>query len=91
MWRLTAAWRRAAQGEVVYTYVGDIVVSVNPFKNTGCVGKEIRKRYKGGKAASLPPHIYALVDATFNQAMPARCRLPLFALCTRAPRQLVTK
>ena len=27
------------QCEVVYTYVGDIVVSVNPFKNTGSVGK----------------------------------------------------
>ena len=27
------------QTEVVYTYVGDIVVSVNPFKNTGGVGK----------------------------------------------------
>ena len=24
--------------EIVYTYVGDIVVSVNPFKNVGCVG-----------------------------------------------------
>jgi len=30
--------------EVVYTYVGDIVVSVNPFKNVGCVGKSIRNK-----------------------------------------------
>ena len=29
-------------------YVGDIVVSVNPFKNVGCVGKSIRNRYKKG-------------------------------------------
>ena len=32
------------QGEVVYTYVGDIIVSVNPFKNVGCVGKQIRSK-----------------------------------------------
>ena len=32
------------QGEVVYTYVGDIIVSVNPFKNVGCVGKGIRSK-----------------------------------------------
>ena len=27
------------KAELMYTYVGDIVVSVNPFKNTGCVGQ----------------------------------------------------
>ena len=50
--------------EMVYTYVGDIVVSVNPFKNTGCVGTNIRAKYKGGQRSHLPPHIYALVDQT---------------------------
>ena len=53
-------------GEVVYTYVGNIVISVNPFCNTGCVGRGIRKRYKGCKSPqNLPPHIYALVDGTY--------------------------
>ena len=33
--------------EIVYSYVGDIIVSLNPFKNTGCVGKSIRQKYKG--------------------------------------------
>ena len=32
--------------EIVYTYVGDIVVSVNPFKNVGCVGKSPIRRHK---------------------------------------------
>ena len=50
--------------EMVYTYVGDIVVSVNPFKNTGCVGTNIRAKYRGGQRTHLPPHIYALVDQT---------------------------
>ena len=51
---------------MVYTYVGDIIVSVNPFKNTGCVGSAIRAKYKGGSRSHLPPHIYALVDQTYN-------------------------
>ena len=46
--------------------MGDIVVSVNPFKNTGSVGKAIRAKYKGGSRTHLPPHIYALVDQTYN-------------------------
>ena len=56
--------------EIVYTYVGDIVVSVNPFKNVGCVGKAIRNRYKKGGAQNaqlLMPHVYHLVDQTYAQ------------------------
>ena len=60
---------RRFKGEVVYTYVGDIVVSLNPFKNVGCVGKAIRGRYKSGNRQSLPPHIYSLVGQTFGQMM----------------------
>ena len=59
--------KKRFKGEVVYTYVGDIIVSVNPFKNVGAVGKAIRAKYKGGKADKLPPHIYALVDATYSE------------------------
>jgi myosin heavy subunit len=56
------------QSELVYTYVGDIVLSVNPFKNVGCVGKAIRARYMASHSQSaLPPHIYALVHMAYNQ------------------------
>jgi myosin heavy subunit len=51
----------------VYTYVGDIVVSVNPFKNTGCYGKAIRAKFKGGVRRTLPPHIYALVEHAYGE------------------------
>ena len=44
-------------GEVVYTYVGDIVVSLNPFKNVGCVGKAIRARYKLTLQSSAVPEL----------------------------------
>ena len=58
-----------SQCEIVYSYVGDIVISVNPFKNVGNVGKAIRAKYKGASRASVPPHIYALVDHAYNEMM----------------------
>ena len=33
--------KKRFKGEIVYTYVGDIIVSVNPFKNVGAVGRAI--------------------------------------------------
>ena len=59
--------------EVVYTYVGDIVVSVNPFKNVGNTGKAIRNKYKGGSRTALPPHIYARVPRR-GQSGGTRCK-----------------
>jgi len=55
--------------EVVYTYVGDIVISVNPFKNVGNVGKAIRAKYKSASRTTLPPHIYSLVDHSYNEML----------------------
>lgn len=67
--------RKRFAAEIVYTNVGDIIVSVNPFKNTGCVGKAIRQRYQGNPQKSkLPPHIYALVDDTYRQVRHLRRR-----------------
>ena len=69
-WSLLASQPPAAerwQFELVYTYVGDIVVSVNPFKNTGCYGKAIRSKFKGGVRRTLPPHIYALVEQAYGE------------------------
>ena len=57
------------ESELVYSYVGDIIVSVNPFKNVGCVGKAIRSKYRGAARHELPPHIYSLVDICFSRLM----------------------
>ena len=59
-----------AQYELVYTYVGDIVISVNPFKNTGCYGKSIRAKFKGASRRTLPPHIYALARTAGGRGPP---------------------
>jgi len=64
---ILATLNKRFMGEVVYTYVGDIIVSVNPFKNVGCVGKAIRAKYKGAQKNKLMPHIYQLVDQTYSQ------------------------
>lgn len=29
--------------DLVYTYVGDVLISVNPFKNTGIYNSELKK------------------------------------------------
>ena len=58
--------------EAVYTYIGDIVVSVNPFKDTGNSTPDVQQRYvkafqQRESPTKLPPHIYMLVGQAYAQ------------------------
>ncbi|XP_033099808.1 unconventional myosin-XVI-like [Anneissia japonica] len=51
----------------IYTYVGDILISVNPFKDLPVYSKSISKQFEGIQDRSkLSPHIYAVADRAFQ-------------------------
>ncbi|GAB0099464.1 Neither inactivation nor afterpotential protein C [Sergentomyia squamirostris] len=52
----------------IYTYIGDILLAVNPFANVGLYGNNYQKRYSGSVRSENPPHIYAIADAA-HQAL----------------------
>eukprot|EP00117_Sycon_ciliatum_P037106 scpid24935/ scgid27816/ Myosin-IIIa len=54
------------QRDVIYTYVGDILVAINPFKQLKIYDRESVTKYKRTKKALLPPHIYAIADAAYS-------------------------
>ncbi|KNC53121.1 uncharacterized protein AMSG_09426 [Thecamonas trahens ATCC 50062] len=57
--------RYKAQPMQFYTYVGDILVVVNPMADMGVSGEETKATYAGlpFRDASAPPHIYAVAEA----------------------------
>ncbi|CAH3188478.1 unnamed protein product [Porites evermanni] len=54
--------------DVIYTYVGDILIAVNPFKQLDIYHKNIAAKYKMTQKSFQPPHIFAIADAAY-QAM----------------------
>ncbi|XP_067852304.1 myosin-IIIa-like [Heptranchias perlo] len=52
----------------IYTYVGDILIAVNPFQKLDIYSSEHSKLYIGAKCTANPPHIFAVADVAF-QAM----------------------
>ena len=59
------------------TYVGSILVSVNPYKPLQIYAGEVLRAYQHNKLADLPPHVFALADEA------------LFSLLRRHPRQCI--
>ncbi|KAG7231250.1 hypothetical protein INR49_012081 [Caranx melampygus] len=50
----------------IYTYVGDILIAVNPFHKMEMYAPEHTKMYIGAKRTANPPHIFAVADIAYQ-------------------------
>ncbi|KAG7487450.1 hypothetical protein MATL_G00023560 [Megalops atlanticus] len=52
--------------EQIYTYVGDILIAVNPFHKVDLYLPQFSKMYIGAKRTANPPHIFAVADIAYQ-------------------------
>ena len=60
--------RRFSQGRI-YTYVGEILISVNPFRFFPMYNPKFINAYTNRNLGSLPPHIFAIADVAFHRML----------------------
>ncbi|KAM8828044.1 unconventional myosin-Ih [Spinachia spinachia] len=58
--------RKRFHEDLIYTYIGTLLVSVNPYKELNVYSKKQMDTYMGVNFFELPPHIYALADNVFR-------------------------
>ncbi|XP_071987610.1 myosin-IIIb-like isoform X2 [Engystomops pustulosus] len=50
----------------VYTYIGDILIAVNPLQTLPLYGSEVSEVYSSHPLRLLPPHIFAVADRAYS-------------------------
>nr|XP_061804993.1 unconventional myosin-XV-like [Nerophis lumbriciformis] len=57
---------------LIYTYIGSILVSVNPYKMYNIYGTDMVLQYKGHALGENPPHLFAIANAAYSKMMDAK-------------------
>ncbi|KAL7405986.1 hypothetical protein ABVT39_011448 [Epinephelus coioides] len=55
--------------DYIFTYIGPVLISVNPFKQMPYFGEKEVEMYQGAAQYENPPHIYALADNMYRNMM----------------------
>jgi myosin-1 len=53
----------------LYTYIGEVVVSVNPYKPVEIYNKSYVDEYKGREIYERPPHIFNIYQSNVHRGM----------------------
>ncbi|XP_040017912.1 unconventional myosin-Ie isoform X1 [Gasterosteus aculeatus] len=55
--------------DYIFTYIGPVLISINPFKQMPYFGEKEVEMYQGAAQYENPPHIYALADNMYRNMM----------------------
>ncbi|KFO95828.1 Unconventional myosin-Ih, partial [Calypte anna] len=58
--------RKRYQENLIYTYIGTLLVSVNPYKELDIYTVTQMRLYRGVNFFELPPHLYAIADNAYR-------------------------
>ncbi|PWN49158.1 myosin 1 [Violaceomyces palustris] len=53
------------QNAEIYTYIGNVLISVNPFRDLGIYTQEILSSYRGKNRLEMAPHVYAIAEGAY--------------------------
>ncbi|XP_061848080.1 unconventional myosin-XV [Colius striatus] len=64
--------RTRFERQLIYTYIGSILVSVNPYRLYNIYGTDQVLQYEGRALGENPPHLFAIANVAYSKVMDAK-------------------
>ncbi|XP_067912868.1 unconventional myosin-XV [Heterodontus francisci] len=64
--------KKRFEQQIIYTYIGSILLSVNPYKMYNIYGTDTVLKYKGKSFAENPPHLFAIANVAYSKMVDAK-------------------
>ncbi|XP_034151053.1 unconventional myosin-XV [Esox lucius] len=64
--------KKRFEREIIYTFIGRILVSVNPYKILNIYGTDMVLKHKGTALGETPPHLFAIANVSYTTMMDAK-------------------
>lgn len=61
--------KKRLMDDCIYTYIGPVLISVNPFKNLPIYSEKEVEQYQGAASYENPPHVFALTDNMYRNML----------------------
>lgn len=61
--------KKRLMDDCIYTYIGPVLISVNPFKNLSIYSEQHIDVYRGASSYENPPHVFALSDDMYRNML----------------------
>eukprot|EP00039_Didymoeca_costata_P008665 m.114735 g.114735 ORF g.114735 m.114735 type:complete len:1149 (-) comp14177_c1_seq5:2155-5601(-) len=61
--------KRRYLDDLIYTYIGSVLISVNPYKAMSYFTEKELEQYQGAAIYENPPHVYALTDDAYRNML----------------------
>ncbi|KAM3516118.1 hypothetical protein MY11210_000140 [Beauveria gryllotalpidicola] len=57
--------KKRFEGAEIYTYIGHVLVSVNPFRDLGIYTDQVLNSYRGKNRLEMPPHVFSIAESAY--------------------------
>ncbi|TVY90443.1 Myosin [Lachnellula willkommii] len=57
--------KKRFEAREIYTYIGHVLVSVNPFQDLGIYTEDVLDSYRGKNRLEMPPHVFAVAESSY--------------------------
>ncbi|CDO95925.1 unnamed protein product [Kluyveromyces dobzhanskii CBS 2104] len=57
--------KKRFENGTIYTYIGHVLISVNPFRDLGIYTDSVLESYKGKNRLEVPPHVFAIAESMY--------------------------